>query len=152
MTMKVTQGHQNCCISTGHISLPVSFSILHCYWDITIFYGAPVCLWHWGVLQFWSDSGNFGFLDNTCYVSGGMGVRKVSNSKSDCQLFFSFSCFKFGGPLACFYFVECHSSLSRLLLFDISPFHVLLIVCTNIVFILHCFWDLLIFRNVLQFW
>jgi len=61
MTLKVTQGHQNCHYSIGHISLAIcsnNISILHFFLRYNHFYRIRDGLWPWNVLQFQEDDWN----------------------------------------------------------------------------------------------
>jgi len=100
MTLKVTLGNQNCYYSIGYISLPIScmslvvrsnnVSILQhlqilphpqCTWLPVIARGSSV--WNYKpCIRF--NSCTYSVII-TCYISQGMGVRKVSNSKDDLQ-------------------------------------------------------------------
>jgi len=102
MTLKVTQGHRNNLCWISHKSLSIngiinSDFILQCFWDITTFRLTIQCTW----LALTSRSPSFSktklklqaaralpFMckhieNNTRCISRGMGIRKVSNSKSD---------------------------------------------------------------------
>ena len=102
MTLKVTQGHRNNLCWISHKSLSINSIInndfiLQCFWDITTFRLTIQCTW----LALTSRSPSFSktklklqaaralpFMckhieNNTRCISRGMGIRKVSNSKSD---------------------------------------------------------------------